>query len=265
MLVVTCHDRVQEVHNTYGEGGGKMTSSDDQNVLYVGTLDVYTVQPHKTGLLVIDMVYGSAHGDYGWAKMYRQMGMEDVYDYYLKRLQDTVIPNIKNLQEAFRRRNMQVVFTTVASEREDFSDWTPRVLRQIRDWTERGVDHPYNHIWDDDAQILDELAPASGEQVINKLRFSAFNGSNIDEVLQELGLELLVFTGVGTNYCVQCTLMDAYDHGYECILVEDATGTLTQEVQDIAIRSMEPYAKIMSTNELLQELETATAVSKPAV
>ena len=233
-----------------------MTNRNDDNELYVGTRGVYILRRDNTGLVVVDMVYASAHRDYGWVKLHRQMGHDSACDYYLSRLAETVIPNIKALQEGFRRRNMHVVFNTFSSEREDFSDFVPRVLRQIQEWTRQGFDHPYNHVWDDDARVVEELAPLPEERVVNKVRFSAFNGSNIDYVLRELGLELLVFTGVGTNYCVQCTLLDAYDFGYECILMEDATATLTQEEQEVAIRSMVPfYAKIMRTEELLRELE----------
>jgi nicotinamidase-related amidase len=229
--------------------------SGERTDLYVGTRGAYVLHPEKTGLLVIDMVYASAHGEYGWAKMYRQMGMRHVYDYYLDRLSGLVIPNIRALQSAFRERGMPVVFTTVASEQEDFSDQTPRVRRHIEEWTRQGFAHPYRRVSDSDARILDELAPRPGELVMNKIRMSAFNGSKIDEALRGMGLELLVFTGVGTNYCVQCTLMDAYDHGYECVLIEDATATLTQEVQETGIRSMQPYAKIVTTKEMLHELE----------
>jgi nicotinamidase-related amidase len=222
--------------------------------LYVGTSGAVDPTAAQPGLVVVDMVYASAHGDYGWARMYRDMGMQDVYDYYLRRLTTAVIPNIQSLLSAFRSQGLPVIYTTVASERDDFSDLTPRMRNQIRQWTDQGLQHPYRRVWEEDAGVLAELAPQPGDHIVNKTRFSAFNGSNINDLLQRLGLNLLVFTGVGTNYCVQCTLMDAYDLGYECLLVEDATATLTQEVQDIAIRSMEPYAQVAATRDLLAQI-----------
>jgi nicotinamidase-related amidase len=219
--------------------------------------DAHVIRLGTTALLVIDMVYASVHPDYGWVKMYRQMGLEAACDYYVDRLYQTVVPNLQELQKQFRHHAMPVVFTTVASEREDFGDWPARVRRRIERWTEQGFDHPYVHEWDDTAGVIDELAPREGDQVINKTRFSAFNGSNIDAILRELGAELLIVTGVGTNFCVQCTLLDAYDYGYECILVEDATATLDPDMQEIAVRSMELYARTTTTHELLTELAEA--------
>lgn len=220
--------------------------------------DAHVVRPATTALLVIDMVYASVHPDYGWVKMYRQMGLDDACKYYVDRLYQMVVPNIQRLLEQFRDRDMLVVFTTVASEREDFSDWPARVRRRIETWSEQGFDHPYVHEWDETAGVIDELAPRGDEPVLNKVRFSAFNGSTIDAVLRELGVELLVVTGVGTNFCVQCTLLDAYDYGYECVLVEDGTATLNPEMQEIAVRSMEPYAKIVTTRDLVTELGQIT-------
>jgi biuret amidohydrolase len=226
----------------------------EEQALYVGTLGEYELIPGKTGLLVIDMQYSSTHKDYGWKRMYRQMGLDSIGTYSLDRVDNLVIPNIQALLKACREQGLPIIYTTVSSEKEDYSDLTARSRRHIAEWTEKGFSHPYCHVWDAGAKVIEELAPRPGEPVINKTRFSAFNGSDIDQVLKEMNLELLLFTGVGTNYCVQCTLFDAYDLGYECILVEDATSTLAQDLQDTAIRSMAPYAKISSTQQLLEQI-----------
>ena len=44
-------------------------------------------------------------------------------------------------------------------------------------------------------------------------------------MLQDLGVTQLVFAGVTTEVCVQTTMREANDRGYECLLVEEATAS----------------------------------------
>ena len=72
-------------------------------------------------------------------------------------------------------------------------------------------------------QILDELAPLPGEIVIDKPGKGAFYATGLGEMLAERGITHLVFAGVTTEVCVQTTMREANDRGYECLLIEDAT------------------------------------------
>jgi ureidoacrylate peracid hydrolase len=73
--------------------------------------------------------------------------------------------------------------------------------------------------WNTD--ILTELAPAPGDPVIYKHRFSGFFETELDDALVELGVTTLVFTGCTTSVCVESTLRDAFFRDYRCVLVED--------------------------------------------
>ena len=73
--------------------------------------------------------------------------------------------------------------------------------------------------WNTD--ILVELAPAPGDPVIYKHRFSGFFETELDDALVELGVTTLVFTGCTTSVCVESTLRDAFFRDYRCVLVED--------------------------------------------
>ena len=68
--------------------------------------------------------------------------------------------------------------------------------------------------------------------MLNKPTMSAFPSTRIHEVLQELGVSYLVFTGVSTNFCVDATARNAADYGYLCTLVDDASGAYTEEWQN---------------------------------
>lgn len=73
------------------------------------------------------------------------------------------------------------------------------------------------------AEIVPELAPLATETVIDKPGKGAFYATPLGDILADLGLRQLVFAGVTTEVCVQTTLREANDRGFECLLAEDAT------------------------------------------
>ena len=73
------------------------------------------------------------------------------------------------------------------------------------------------------AEIISELAPLDSEIVIDKPGKGAFYATSLDEDLAMRGITHLLITGVTTEVCVQTTMREANDRGYDCLLVEDAT------------------------------------------
>ena len=67
------------------------------------------------------------------------------------------------------------------------------------------------------------LAPRAGETVIVKPGKGAFYATKLDPLLRSNGITHLIVAGVTTEVCVQTTMREANDRGYECLLVEDAT------------------------------------------
>lgn len=74
-------------------------------------------------------------------------------------------------------------------------------------------------------EIVPELRPQTGEIVIDKPGKGAFHGTDLQATLHGLGVTHLVFAGVTTEVCVQTTMREANDRGYDCLLVEEATAS----------------------------------------
>lgn len=72
-------------------------------------------------------------------------------------------------------------------------------------------------------EIVPALAPLPGETVIDKPGKGAFHATPLQSCLSSLGVTQLVFAGVTTEVCVQTTMREANDRGYDCLLVEDGT------------------------------------------
>jgi nicotinamidase-related amidase len=206
------------------------------------------LEPSRSALLVVDMQYGDAHRDWGLLKSRREAGEAPAIEYYASRLETLVVPNIRRLQAACRAAGLEVLHTRIASQTTDGRD---RSLEHRR----LGIHFPPGS---KEAEILDELAPAGDEMVLSKTCSGVFNGTNIDYVLRNLGIHELIVCGVVTGSCVEMAVRDAADRGFAAVLVEDATASWSDELQQAALRVMsERYAKVKTTDEIVSRIESA--------
>lgn len=80
--------------------------------------------------------------------------------------------------------------------------------------------------------LVPECAALPGEIVIDKPGKGAFMATNLDRVLRERGIAHLIIAGVTSDCCVQSTLRDAADRGYDALLVRDATAAVERHHHD---------------------------------
>lgn len=74
-------------------------------------------------------------------------------------------------------------------------------------------------------EIFPELAPAPGEHVIKKHRYSGFFATDMDLILREWGITNVVVSGTTTENCCHATAREAMFHNYKVAFLADATGT----------------------------------------
>ena len=75
------------------------------------------------------------------------------------------------------------------------------------------------------AEIYPDLAPAAGEHVVKKHRYSAFFATDLDLMLREWGVDTVIISGTTTECCCLSTARDAMFHNYKTVFLSDATGT----------------------------------------
>jgi nicotinamidase-related amidase len=83
--------------------------------------------------------------------------------------------------------------------------------------------------------IVPELAPRAGEFIVDKTANSAFWGTDLAAILAAHRIDSVIFAGVTTDVCVHCTLREANDRGFECLLASDACGSGDAEAHRAAI------------------------------
>jgi nicotinamidase-related amidase len=210
-----------------------------------GSLPEPKLARETTALLCIDLQYVDAHPDFGLGARAKELGISHFLDYYWERVNGLVLPNVRRLQGVAREKGIEVIHIRVASATADGRDSSLRYkalgLRTPRDTKE--------------AQILDEVAPKGDELTIGKVTSSAFNSTNIDRILRNLGVRNVVITGVVTNGCVESTARSATELDYGTIVVEDATAAMAPQLHEHSILSMGyKDAAIRSTDEVLAQL-----------
>ena len=93
--------------------------------------------------------------------------------------------------------------------------------------------------------IIPELTPLDNEIVIVKPGKGAFCRTNLEEILQKEKITHLLITGVTTEVCVQTTMREANDRGYECLLIEDATASYFPEFKASTIEMLRAQCGII--------------------
>lgn len=136
-----------------------------------------------------------------------------------------IVPTVKRLIESCRAAGIPVIHTQEC-HRPDLSDLPPAKRNRGNPSLRIGDEGPMGRILisgEPGTAILDELAPIAGELVIDKPGKGAFYATALQEELVKRGISQLIFAGVTTEVCVQTTMREANDRGYECLLAEDAT------------------------------------------
>jgi nicotinamidase-related amidase len=216
-------------------------------------IDAFTqpieINPSSTALIVVDMQNATGNRTMGLGKLLAESGKAEQASYRFGRIEQLLVPNIQKLLTAFRDNNWPVIYVTYGAETPDAHD-VPQHLKPIVTAT-NNIEGQKEH------EIVADLTPLPNEPVLNKTTMGAFCSTKIDTVLRATGVDTLVCVGVSTNNCVGMTAMEACDLQYKVIVVSDATGTDSQEMQDSTLTMLgRLWARIMTTDEVVSTVKS---------
>jgi nicotinamidase-related amidase len=204
----------------------------------------FAIARGSSALIVVDMQKADAHPDFGMGAKADAAGIGAVFAYYWQAV-DKAVQNQKRLLAASRAAGIPVIYTRIAT--------------QTRDARDVGRQHRYVNLAiprdSADAEILPELAPRSDDIVLSKTSSSPFNSTAIHQLLHNLGVDTLLVCGVVTNGCVEGTVRDASDLGYNVIMIPDACAAVTPELHQAAITNLDnAFCNCRNTQAVLDEI-----------
>jgi len=196
-------------------------------------------------LLVIDMQNGYCASGGSYEKYGGNIGAD--LEAYRQ-----IIPNIARLVAAAREVSIPIFYTQQVRE-ESGIDLFTRLHRIIPERRAEFLRIPacIRGTWD--AEIINELKPAHNDQIVVKRRDSAFQDTELDLWLRSSYIDTVICTGVDTAICVENTLTDAFNTGYDVILVEDATASSWQKIGQATVRKVAgSYGWVLNTDRLVE-------------
>ena len=143
----------------------------------------------------------------------------------------------KRVLDAARKKKMLVIHTR-EGHRADLSDCPPSKLVRGKGKTRIGDPGPMGRILvrgEVGHDIVPELYPKAGEVVIDKPGKGAFFATDLELILRDRGIKTLIVCGVTTEVCVNTTVREANDRGYECVVLSDCVGSYFPEFQKAAL------------------------------
>ena len=173
-----------------------------------------------------------------------------------------IIPAVQELLSFCRSKNIPIFYTEAVREASgiDLLLNVHRILPRTREERLR-IPICVRGTWD--ADIIDEIKPNDNDHIIIKRRDSAFQDTELRVWLQSVGINTLIFCGVDTSICVETSLRDGFNLGYDVILISDATSSgIKKHYETTLERVHDYYGLVMDLSSLRKMLNAFESVSK---
>ena len=160
------------------------------------------------------------------------------------------IANIRRLLDAAHAANIPVYYTAQPPRQ------NPADRRLLTDFWGDGLQD------DENAQILDELAPTEADTVLTKWRYSAFVRSPLEEQLKDLGRDQLIIGGIYAHIGCLTTALEAFMRDIQPFMVADALADFTEKEHRMACEyASGRCARVLNTAEVLENINTGALVT----
>ena len=160
------------------------------------------------------------------------------------------IANIRRLLDAAHAANIPVYYTAQPPRQ------NPADRRLLTDFWGDGLQD------DENAQILDELAPTEADTVLTKWRYSAFVRSPLEEQLKDLGRDQLIIGGIYAHIGCLTTALEAFMRDIQPFMVTDALADFTEKEHHMACEyASGRCARVLNTAEVLENINASALVT----
>lgn len=167
-----------------------------------------------------------------------------------------VVPHLKRLIAICRTIKVPIFYSQAVREESgiDLLTRSHRILPKSRE--ERIKKRPICIRGSWDAEIVEELKPSLDDHVVIKRRDSVFQDTEVEVWLRSLGIDSIIFSGIDTSICVESSLRDAFNHGYDVVLISDATSSNNLDHYNSTLDNIRNYyGLVMNLEEFIANVE----------
>ena len=163
-----------------------------------------------------------------------------------------IIPKIKDLIEFCRSMDIPVFYTEAVKESSGIDILTNvhNILPKSRQERLK-VPICVRGTWD--GVTIDELKPKEKDPVVLKRRDSAFQDTDFRIMLQSQSINLLIFTGIDTSICVETSLREGFNTGYDVMIISDATASGDKRHYETTLERVRDYYGVVMDSEKFKD------------
>ena len=164
------------------------------------------------------------------------------------------IASQKALIQAFRKRNLPVVYTKFISHPHYYLlwNWSPQCQPPTKCcW--KGHQRFYKDIAGtrECTEIIDELLPSPEDSIIEKFGYGAFHETPLEKMLHSSGISAVVITGTVTQICVEETAREALHHGFRTTIAEDGVSSFASDLHAATLKNFAMKFGWVSTSDTI--------------
>lgn len=153
-----------------------------------------------------------------------------------------IVPRIETFVAQARAQDALIIWI-IDQHRVGKPDWE---LENVRDHCMEGTPG---------VELAPPLAPAEQDYVINKRRYSAFMGTDLDLILRDNHIDTVFLVGTKTNVCIRATAQDAFQHNYHVIVPRECVSTDKEHLQIANLEDIDKYlGRVVSVDEAVSLL-----------
>lgn len=166
-----------------------------------------------------------------------------------------IIPALQNLIGRMRRLGVSIYYSKAIREKTglDCIDKVHRIIPESRRERIEKMPLCIRGTWDSD--IIDEVYPQPGDYIVEKRRDSVFQDTEFELWLKAFKADTIIFCGIDTYICVESSIRDAFNKGYDVITVSDCVASRNPAHHKTTLEQVaEAYGWVVTTDELIQKI-----------
>lgn len=208
----------------------------------------WDIDPSDSALLVIDMQSGFLDLDGTFGKK------------GLNKNQRAIIPNVAKLVDACRETGMPIIWSIQEHIRDDNTRKSHKIPNHLEKRNIFVASRGTNEL-----NIQEDLEPhfSDEDHILYKHRASCFFDTNLATKLKMLGTQMVIISGVNSNYCVESTIREGYFHDFDIVVPADCVAGSFQDLHESMLKNVHIYFGVVTNlEEVCQKLDGKESVFK---